>query len=133
MMTIKNEKQIIDANIFLERFLTYRDIFSEYFKTIKVIDSGEALTYENYQRLEDNYIWNVKKLMIFSSSFIHKYNLKGSDIANNLNEYFVVLIDGMQGINFERNTVNYEQIEESKKLIEEKSIKFRESFSLILQ
>ncbi|WP_129044991.1 hypothetical protein [Companilactobacillus metriopterae] len=133
MMTIKNEKQIIDANIFLERFLTYRDIFSEYFKTIKVIDSGEALTYENYQRLEDNYIWNVKKLMIFSSSFIHKYNLEGSDIANNLNEYFVVLIDGMQGINFEKNTVNYDKIEESKKLIEEKSIKFRESFSLILQ
>lgn len=48
----------------VERFAMYDDVFNEYLNTLKLIDDGKALMFENFQNLSRNYRKNVQ---VFSS------------------------------------------------------------------
>ncbi|MFD1471227.1 hypothetical protein [Companilactobacillus mishanensis] len=99
-----NKTAILERNVFLERFVTYREVFSEYYKTMSLIDRGEALTYETYSRLTDNFLLNVKNFVKLCESFIEKHNLQNSRIERSLNNYFINLIESLKCMDLDKNT-----------------------------
>ncbi|GKQ42642.1 hypothetical protein RD055328_05650 [Companilactobacillus sp. RD055328] len=49
-----------DMIFLVERFAMYDDVFKEYLNTLKLIDEGKALMFENFQSLSRNYRKNVQ-------------------------------------------------------------------------
>ena len=117
-MTAKTSRyRILETNVLLERFATYNEVFSEYFKTIKVIERGEALRYETYSRLTDNYISNIKRFIQLCNSYLTKYHLENTTIAEKLNNYFVELINAINCLDSEQNIVDHLELAESRERI----------------
>lgn len=115
---------VLETNVFVERFLTYRDVFVEYFKTMNLIERGEALTYENYSRLADNYVYNIKNFIKLGNSYISKYNLEDSKVYDSLNNYFVALIDALNYLDYENNVVNKLQVAKARSVIRDREMDF---------
>lgn len=117
-MTAKTSRyRILETNVLLERFVTYNEVFSEYFKTIKVIERGEALRYETYSRLTDNYISNIKRFIQLCNSYLTKYHLENTTIAEKLSNYFVELINAINCLDSEQNIVDHLELAESRERI----------------
>ncbi|KRK80451.1 hypothetical protein FD03_GL001874 [Companilactobacillus nodensis DSM 19682 = JCM 14932 = NBRC 107160] len=104
--------------------MTYRDVFVEYFKTMNLIERGEALTYENYSRLADNYVYNIKNFIKLGNSYISKYNLEDSKMYDSLNNYFVALIDALNYLDYENNVVNKLQVARARSVIRDREMDF---------
>ncbi|APX72766.1 hypothetical protein M5C72_06585 [Companilactobacillus allii] len=115
---------ILETNVFVERFLTYRDVFVEYFKTMNLIERGEALTYETYSRLADNYVINIKRFIKLGNSYISKYHLEETEFYDSLNNYFVALIDALNYLDYENNMVNKPQVAKARAVIRDSEIDF---------
>ena len=114
MQAMTSKYRVLETNVLLERFLTYREVFTEYFKTVKVIERGEALRYETYSRLTDNYISNIHRFMKLCDSYITKYNLRGSLVEGSLDKYFVNLIEALNCLDCEQDVVDHSSLEQSK-------------------
>ncbi|TGD23069.1 hypothetical protein EGT49_06960 [Companilactobacillus suantsaicola] len=118
---------LIETNILLDRFLTYREVFTEYFKTIKVIERGEALRYETYSRLVENYMINVHQFIKLCNSYVVKYHLEKSFLAEALNNYFVSIISALDCLDIDNNLVDHRRLEAAKKKIHASEEKFMKS------
>ncbi|MQS76084.1 hypothetical protein [Companilactobacillus halodurans] len=116
--------RILETNVLLERFVTYNEVFAEYFKTMKVIERGEALRYETYARLQENYLSNIHKFIKLCNSYITKYQLENSLIAEKLNQYFLDLIDGISCLDTDQNQINHPKLEEAKQKIKQRQVDF---------
>ena len=133
-MTAKSSRyRILETNVLLERFVTYNEVFREYFKTIKIIERGEALRYETYSRLQDNYISNIHRFMKLCISYIDKYNLENSLIAEKLNNYFVELVDALKCLDTENNAVNHLSLEKAQSKIKSSQEDFVNSINLFVK
>ncbi|MCH4008200.1 hypothetical protein [Companilactobacillus sp.] len=106
-MPITTDKTaILRHNIFLEKFLTYRVVFQEYFKTMDLIERGEVLKYETYSRLANNFLLNVKIYSHICKSFIEKQNLQGSAMEVKLNGYLADLVQGVDCLDTDQNLLD---------------------------
>lgn len=106
-MPITTDKTaILRHNIFLEKFLTYRVVFQEYFKTMDLIERVEVLKYETYSRLANNFLLNVKIYSHICTSFIEKQNLQGSAMEAKLNGYLANLVKGMDCLDTDQNLLD---------------------------
>lgn len=121
---------INESNILLERFLTYRIVFKEYFKTMDLIERGEALKYETYTRLADNFLVNVKNYSRLCVSYIEKYRLQNSPLEKKLNVYFASLISGLKCLDLEHNTLNRQKMHAAQKKIMESEKDFISTMGL---
>lgn len=121
--------QLLETNVFVERFLTYREVFVEYFKTMNLIERGEALTHENYSRLTHNYVRNVKRFSMLCESYITKYHLEGSKIDQTLNNYFIELINGLECMDEKKNVLNKELSSKAQQKIKSCESSFMETIS----
>ncbi|KRK64699.1 hypothetical protein FC72_GL001939 [Companilactobacillus tucceti DSM 20183] len=119
--------QLLETNVFVERFLTYREVFVEYFKTMNLIERGEALTHENYSRLTYNYVINVKRFSQLCNSYITKYHLESSKLDQTLNSYFIELINGLDCMDQKHNVLNRELSIEAQQKIKNCESKFMET------
>lgn len=131
MTAIASKYRVLETNVLLERFLTYREVFTEYFKTMKVIERGEALRYETYTRLTDNYISNIHRFMKLCDSYITKYDLRGTLIEGSLDEYFVNLIDALKCLDYDQDMVNHLSLEHSKVKIADSEKEFLKTISFL--
>lgn len=105
---------ILERSIFLERFLTYRVVFEEYFKTMSLIDRGEVLKYETYERLTDNFLINLKKYIRLGASYIEKYQLQNTKMEHSLNQYFVELVNSLNCMNLSNNELDRHEMKNAK-------------------
>lgn len=128
-MTILNAKRthVIETNVFVERFLTYREVFVEYFKTMNLIDRGETLTYETYSRLADNYIYNVKRFIKLGNSYVGKYHLEKTKLRSDLDNYFIELITALKCLNYDENSFDKQTSVKALKDIKESEYRFMET------
>jgi len=126
-----NKYHILETNILLERFLTYREVFTEYFKTMKIIERGEALRYETYSRLTDNYLYNINRFVKFCDSYITKYDLENSSIADSMNKYFMDLIDAINCLDIERDLIDHSSLEQSKSKIHTREVEFMNTINFL--
>lgn len=133
MTTMISKYRILETNVLLERFITYNEVFTEYFKTIKVIERGEALRYETYSRLTDNYISNIKRFIQLCNSYLSKYNLENSTIAEKLNNYFIELINAINCLDGEKNTVDHLELAESRSRIKTSQEEFVNSINFFIK
>lgn len=101
---------IIQRNAFLERFLTYQTVFQEYFKTMDLIDRGEALKYETYDRLVGNFLLNLKIYGIHCASFLEKEHLTNTLFEEKLNLYFIELVESLKCIDTHHNLLDRRQM-----------------------
>ncbi|KRL68480.1 hypothetical protein [Companilactobacillus versmoldensis] len=104
---------IAETNAFLERFITYRSVFQEYFKTMHLIESGEVLKYETYQRLTNNFLLNVKIYNRVCWDFIEKQQLVESKVHKNLDNYFIKLVKSVQCMNPTDNQLDHKSLKKS--------------------
>lgn len=131
MGVINNNNRLLETNVLLDRFLTYREVFTEHFKTMKVIERGEALRYETYSRLADNYISNVHRFVKLCEDYITKYNLENSQLTEKLNDYLVEVIDAISCLDTEHNLINHAKLEQDKQRIHQKEIEFMNAIGLL--
>lgn len=124
MTALSSKYRVLETNVLLERFLTYREVFTEYFKTMKIIERGEALRYETYSRLTDNYLSNIHRFVKLCNSYITKYNLEDSVMASSLNAYFMDLIDAINCLNCDTDEIDHLSLARSKKIIEQREQDF---------
>ena len=128
-----NKYRILETNVLLERFLTYREVFTEYFKTMKIIERGEALRYETYARLTDNYISNIHRFIRLCNSYITKYQLEDSLIAQSLDNYFIDLIDAINCLDTEHNLLDRLSLEASKAKIQSHEVEFMNTINFLVK
>jgi len=131
MKAMTNRYRVLETNVLLERFLTYREVFTEYFKTIKVIERGEALRYETYSRLTDNYIFNINRFVRFCDSYITKYEIENSSMAESLNYYFMDLIDAINCLDTDRDVIDHPRLELSKSKIKTREVEFMSTINFL--
>lgn len=132
-MTAKTNKyRILETGVLLERFVTYNEVFTEYFKTIKIIERGEALRYETYARLTDNYISNIKRFIKLCNSYITKYNLENSMVAERMNNYFIDLINAIGCLDVKHNSIDYSRLENAKSRIRARQDEFVDSINILI-
>ena len=131
MGVINNNNRLLETNVLLDRFLTYREVFTEHFKTMKVIERGEALRYETYSRLADNYISNVHRFVKLCEDYITKYNLENSQLTEKLNDYLVEVIDAISCLDTEHNLINHAKLGQAKQRIHQKEIEFMNAIGLL--
>jgi len=117
MTAMTSRYRILETNVLLERFVTYNEVFMEHFKTMKIIERGEALRYETYSRLADNYLSNIDRFMKLCNSYIEKYNLQNSPMAEKLNNYFINLIDALNCLDTENNALYQASMEQARSKI----------------
>lgn len=115
---------ILERNVFLERFLTYRVVFREYFKTMDLIARGEALKHETYTRLADNFLINVKNYSQLCLSFIHKHQLRDTIVEEHLDNYFIELIEGLKCMDLNNNELNRSQMQLAQQRIDNSEKEF---------
>ncbi|CAJ1195413.1 hypothetical protein [Companilactobacillus nantensis] len=133
-MTVQTSRyRILETNVLLERFVTYNEVFTEYFKTMKIIERGEALRYETYSRLADNYISNIHRFMKLCISYLEKYNLQNSVLAEKLNNYFVDLIDALNCMDTNKNLINHLGLEEARSKIKASQAEFLNSLNIFIK
>ncbi|MFC6177052.1 hypothetical protein ACFQAV_09375 [Companilactobacillus huachuanensis] len=133
MTAMTSRYRILETNVLLEKFVTYNEVFMEYFKTMKVIERGEALRYETYSRLADNYISNIDRFMKLCISYIDKYNLQNSPMAEKLNNYFINLIDALNCLDTENNALNQVVLEEARSKIRTSQEEFVNSINIFIK
>ncbi|MFH5811546.1 hypothetical protein [Companilactobacillus sp. FL22-1] len=133
MATKTSKYRILETNVLLERFVTYNEVFTEYFKTMKVIERGEALRYETYSRLADNYISNIHRFMKLCMSYVEKYHLQNSRIAEKMNNYFVELIAALQCLDLENNSLNHLSWEQARSKIDRSRDEFVNSINFFVK
>jgi len=121
------KNQLLETNVFVERFLTYREVYVEYFKTMSLIERGEALTHENYSRLTHNYVTNVKRFSLLCNSYITKYKLEDSKIDKTLNSYFIELISGLECMDEKQNILNRDLSTKAQQKIKNCELNFMET------
>ncbi|WP_125768099.1 hypothetical protein [Companilactobacillus furfuricola] len=97
---------ILHRNDFLERFLTYNTVFQEFFKTMDLIDRGEALKYETYDRLINNFLLNLKIYGVHCSSFLEKEQLTNTLFEEKLNLYFIELVESLKCLDTKNNQLD---------------------------
>lgn len=119
---------ILERSIFLERFLTYRVVFEEYFKTMSLIDRGEVLKYETYERLTDNFLINLKKYIKLGTSYIDKYQLQNTTMEHSLNQYYVDLINSLNCMNLTNNVLDHYEMKAAKERISQSEIQVVKNF-----
>ncbi|GAB5056903.1 hypothetical protein COSHB9_12910 [Companilactobacillus alimentarius] len=124
MGKINGKNHLLETNFLLERFLIYREVFSEHFKTMKVIERGEALRYETYSRLADNYIVNVHQFVRMCNKYLEKYNLENSSLADSLNQYLMEVISAINCLDFDKNLIDHRQLEKAKEKIRSTELQF---------
>ncbi|CAJ1175908.1 hypothetical protein LCR01_06070 [Companilactobacillus crustorum] len=133
-MTTKTSKyRILETNVLLERFVTYNEVFTEYLKTIKLIERGEALRYETYSRWIDNYLTNIKSFIKLCNSYLSKYNLENSTIAEKLNNYFMDLIDMVNYMDVDHNLVDHSSIEKAQSKIRARQEEFLQALNILVK
>ncbi|WDT66644.1 hypothetical protein NV391_05415 [Companilactobacillus crustorum] len=133
-MTTKTSKyRILETNVLLERFVTYNEVFTEYLKTIKLIERGEALRYETYSRWIDNYLTNIKSFIKLCNSYLSKYNLENSTIAEKLNNYFMDLIDIVNYMDVDHNLVDHSSIEKAQSKIRARQEEFLQALNILVK
>lgn len=133
-MTTKTSKyRILETNVLLERFVTYNEVFTEYLKTIKLIERGEALKYETYSRWIDNYLTNIKSFIKLCNSYLSKYNLENSTIAEKLNNYFMDLIDMVNYMDVDHNLVDHSSIEKAQSKIRARQEEFLQALNILVK
>lgn len=133
-MTAKTSKyRILETNVLLERFVTYNEVFTEYLKTIKLIERGEALRYETYSRWIDNYLTNIKSFIKLCNSYLSKYNLENSTVAEKLNNYFIDLIDMVNYMDVDRNLVDHSSIEKAQSKIRARQEEFLQALNILVK
>jgi len=133
MTAMTSRYRILETNVLLERFVTYNEVFMEHFKTMKIIERGEALRYETYSRLADNYISNIDRFMKLCISYIEKYNLQNSPMAEKLNNYFVNLIDALNCLDTENNALNQASMEQARSKIKASQAEFVNSINIFIK
>lgn len=134
VMTAKTSKyRILETNVLLERFVTYNEVFTEYLKTIKLIERGEALRYETYSRWIDNYLTNIKSFIKLCNSYLSKYNLENSTVAEKLNNYFIDLIDMVNYMDVDRNLVDHSSIEKAQSKIRARQEEFLQALNILVK
>lgn len=134
VMTTKTSKyRILETNVLLERFVTYNEVFTEYLKTIKLIERGEALRYETYSRWIDNYLTNIKSFIKLCNSYLSKYNLENSTIAEKLNNYFMDLIDMVNYMDVDHNLVDHSSIEKAQSKIRARQEEFLQALNILVK
>ncbi|MBL3530031.1 hypothetical protein [Companilactobacillus zhachilii] len=133
MTAQSNKYRILETNVLLERFVTYNEVFTEYFKTMKIIERGEALRYETYSRLADNYISNIHRFMKLCISYLDKYHLQNSVMAEKLNNYFVDLIDALNCMDTDNNLINHLSLEEARSKIKASQGEFLNSINFFIK
>jgi len=131
MKSMMGKHRILETNVLLERFYTYREVFTEYFKTMKVIERGEALRYETYSRLADNYMSNVDRFVKLCNSYVMKYDLEDSAFADSLNNYFIDLIEAVKCLDFEQDMIDHSSLELAKQKIRNREIEFMDTINLL--
>ena len=131
MGAINNKYRLLETNVLLDRFLTYREVFSEHFKTMKVIERGEALRYETYSRLADNYISNVHRFIKLCEDYIEKYHLENSQLTDRLNDYLMEVIDAISCLDTDHNVIDHSKLEKSKQKIHQKELEFMNAIGLL--
>jgi len=133
MTAMTSRYRILETNVLLERFVTYNEVFMEHFKTMKIIERGEALRYETYSRLADNYISNIDRFMKLCISYIEKYNLQNSSMAEKLNNYFINLIDALNCLDTENNALNQTSMEQARSKIKASQEEFVNSINVFIK
>ena len=131
MGAINNNYRLLETNVLLDRFLTYREVFTEHFKTMKVIERGEALRYETYSRLADNYISNVHRFIDLCESYITKYHLENSQLTEKLNDYLVEVIDAISCLDTDRNLIDHIKLDQAKRKIRQREMEFMNAIGLL--
>ncbi len=131
MDALTSKYRVFETNVLLERFLTYREVFTEYFKTMKVIERGEALRYETYSRLADNYMSNVHRFIELCNSYITKYNLEETVIVDSLDNYLVELISALNCLNYDQDLIDHLRLEESKQKIQSSEVQFMDTIKYL--
>ncbi|KRO00482.1 hypothetical protein [Companilactobacillus kimchiensis] len=129
----KNKYLVLETNVLLESFLTYREVFTEYFKTMKVIERGEALRYETYSRLTDNYMSNIHRFIKVCDSYITKYHFEETVMAESLNKYFVVLIDAINCLDIDSDSIDHLSLEQSKAKIKSSEVEFMNTINFLVK
>ncbi|AKP66627.1 hypothetical protein [Companilactobacillus ginsenosidimutans] len=129
-MITTGKTAVLDTSVFFERFLTYRVVFNEYFKTMELIERGETLKHETYSRLADNFLLNVKKYNLFCQSFIKKYKLTNTKIEEKLDNYFSELISSLKCIDENTNQLNKSQMRLAQQRIQSTENEFVNSMKL---
>ena len=133
MTAMTSRYRILETNVLLERFVTYNEVFMEHFKTMKIIERGEALRYETYSRLADNYLSNIDRFMKLCNSYIEKYNLQNSPMAEKLNNYFINLIDAINCLDTENNALNQTSMEQARSKIKASQEEFVNSINVFIK
>jgi len=133
MTAMTSRYRILETNVLLERFVTYNEVFMEHFKTMKIIERGEALRYETYSRLADNYLSNIDRFMKLCNSYIEKYNLQNSSMAEKLNNYFINLIDALNCLDTENNALNQTSMEQARSKIKASQEEFVNSINVFIK
>ncbi|WP_338231782.1 hypothetical protein [Companilactobacillus muriivasis] len=133
MTAMTSRYRILETNVLLERFVTYNEVFMEHFKTMKIIERGEALRYETYSRLADNYLSNIDRFMKLCNSYIEKYNLQNSPMAEKLNNYFINLIDALNCLDTENNALNQASMEQARSKIKASQAEFVNSINIFIK
>ncbi|HCD08639.1 MAG TPA: hypothetical protein DEQ50_10355 [Lactobacillus sp.] len=133
MITKTSKYRILETNVLLERFVTYNEVFTEYLKTIKLIERGEALRYETYSRWIDNYLTNIKSFIKLCNSYLSKYNLENSTIAEKLNNYFMDLIDMVNYMDVDHNLVDHSSIEKAQSKIRARQEEFLQALNILVK
>ncbi|ALB28961.1 hypothetical protein [Companilactobacillus heilongjiangensis] len=133
MTAMTSRYRILETNVLLERFVTYNEVFMEHFKTMKIIERGEALRYETYSRLADNYLSNIDRFMKLCNSYIEKYNLQNSPMAEKLNNYFINLIDALNCLDTENNALNQTSMEQARSKIKASQEEFVNSINVFIK
>jgi len=133
MTAMTSRYRILETNVLLERFVTYNEVFSEYLKTIKIIERGEALRYETYGRLIDNYIRNVKQFIQLCNSYLAKYKLENSLVAEKLNNYFLDLIGAISCMDPESETVDHGSLALAQSRIKKRQTEFVDSINFFIK
>ncbi|WP_338214297.1 hypothetical protein [Companilactobacillus muriivasis] len=133
MTAMTSRYRILETNVLLERFVTYNEVFMEHFKTMKIIERGEALRYETYSRLADNYLSNIDRFMKLCNSYIEKYSLQNSPMAEKLNNYFINLIDALNCLDTENNALNQASMEQARSKIKASQAEFVNSINIFIK
>lgn len=119
MVITTGRTAIFNRNDFLERFLTYNTVFQEFFKTMDLIDRGEALKYETYDRLINNFLLNLKIYGIHCSSFLEKEQLTNTLFEEKLNLYFIELVESLECLDTKNNLLDRSKMRLSQQRISE--------------
>ena len=133
MTNTTSKYRLLETNVLLERFVTYSEVFTEYFKTMKIIERGEALRYETYARLTNNYLSNIHNLIKLTNSYITKYHLENSLVADKLNDYFMELIEAINCLDLDTEMIDHISWSQAQSNIKTRQAEFMNSINFFIK